>query len=32
MLKLEEKELTHKIEDLNRDITDVGLEAAGIMK
>jgi hypothetical protein len=30
MLKLEEKELTVKIEDLNRDITDVGLEAAGV--
>lgn len=30
MLKLEEKELTLKIEDLNKDITDVGLEAAGI--
>jgi hypothetical protein len=31
MLKLEEKELTLKIEDLNKDITDVGLEAAGIL-
>jgi hypothetical protein len=31
MLKMEEKELTLKIEDLNKDITDVGLEAAGMI-